>query len=395
MIRQTAALPKSAFCRSRADFLAAVTIGAIMVSCAVRTPQSADVPSTPPSSDDADHRARDEQDYRDLQETLAKTAVASVIPEDAAMMNTSATALYFLRFPNYAPTLNRWSSVDGKHVTYSFSVGSGDDYNYRVSDELVVTAETRSGIFHAYAADQANKEIGIATPEVPASGQKWWSYAVDGKSVYYVTEVGDTVELWTWQPPQKPELLHSFNQGTGKFGEIADIGVDSGELVIIASTGLWRVDLKTFEPHRANLKKEIGSNVSMNNGAITFETVLPAGAEIQHLAKGSDDPIDLGAAIAASPYRLDATYPTAHIANEHGFTVWGDWLIYCADLGLFAMRLDTYEIRPLLLLPLGSDSEANFNHPYALPNGTLVVNSYAGTEAGRSMLQLDLKGVLQ
>src|SRR5439155_19955634 len=94
-------------------------------------------------------------------------------------------------------------------IAYTFSIGSGDDANYRASGKYVVTAGME-GLFTAYAASAANQSAGTTVVK-PPSGVKWNAYAADGDYVYIVdTSTPGATSLLRWQPGGTPYELFTL-----------------------------------------------------------------------------------------------------------------------------------------------------------------------------------------
>lgn len=366
-----------------------------LAACVAQVPKTDSAP--PPTSAEAEQMRLDKESYRILQASLREGAVVSDIPGSAMYPSTSGRSLFWLNFANFDPSLSRLTPQANGRLDYQFSVGSGDAFNYRASDDLVVTANARSGEFHVYAANEPSVEIATAQPPEPASGQKWWSYAVYEKSIYFLTEGDAGVDVWSWQPPALPRLAHSIAGGQGRFGEILDIGVDDTSLYVFAATGLWRLSLSDFSAERLKVDARHVERVSIDHGEALFELGNPNGTSLRFLKPGAPDDVNLSTLITASAYRLSSSYPMAHFPDEGGFTRWGDWLVYSAGLGIFAYQLETGEIRPILLEALSDDAEFTLRDPVALSSGKLFVwaNSVDETRSPtQDVLVVDLAEIL-
>lgn len=345
-----------------------------------------------PESQEALQQSRDQVSYEDLRMSLQRQASPAAVDGNATYLSSSDHAVYWLLFATYTPTLYRLAPGASEAVAYGFSVGSDEDYNYRASDSLVVSAASGTSEYTAYQADQAHDVVGRWQPPPPRSGQKWWSYAVYGNVAYALIEDGDETQIWRWQPPQAATPLLTIAARDAGLGEITDIGVDESQLIILARTGLWVLDLETQALRRAHVPKELGRHVSMSEGAIVFETNTPASVDVHSLDRGSLDPTDLSAMQRASSYRLFETYPTSHYIDEHGFTRWRDWVIYSAFSGIFALNLETGATQPLLLETLqGSvDGCDALTDPVSTRRGALFVRCLSATDQKSSFLTLDL-----
>src|SRR5687767_6746797 len=138
--------------------------------------------AAPTEEDATDQAVKDVEHWNELSaelDTRRTEFLGTRVQELAAAGNT----LFWLDFTNFNPRLARWAGAT--KLTYGFSIGDGNNYNYRGSSALVVTAEPGSDnvVYRAYDATTANRLIATTTfPKPP--GAKWAAYAVDSNMVY-------------------------------------------------------------------------------------------------------------------------------------------------------------------------------------------------------------------
>jgi hypothetical protein len=150
----------------------------------------------------------------------------------------AGSTLYWYDTTSFDFRLMRW---DGQaKLGYTFSIGRGDDHNYRASNHIVVTADGSSQdvIYRAYSASSPNQLLDQVT--LPKSvGAKWHAYAVDSQTVYIMHDT----TLKKWQPGGSVTTVTTLESAGVQAGEFWDFGVAGNTMVFVESGRVWSMDL--------------------------------------------------------------------------------------------------------------------------------------------------------
>lgn len=326
-------------------------------------------PGTTDPGDPLAQQKKDEEQYKSVTAQL-ETKRTQALSKKATEIASMKSQLFWLEFPTFDPTLHRLDDATGVKYNYGFSIGTGNDYNYRASDKLIVTALKNGdkNIFKTYRLDQQAAEIDEITVDGPKDEQKWWAYAADGADVYLVKT--NPAELWKWTPGSTGSLhkILDFAAVGVQMGEFWDFAVDSGQMVFIESGRIWKLDLGAGKATWLQNKTEVQGTIWFDKDGILFTTAT--GPFYYKLATG--EPLDVGAAINASTYKLNDTYKTAHLYYQDA-ALKGSTVYYIGNSGVFAFDLGTKAIRPVLLTPHLDDLRVVYRYPTPLENGALYV----------------------
>jgi hypothetical protein len=360
-------------------------------------------PPLPPLSGPVDTTAQDIAAYDELSARL-QTNRGQFLSKQFSYQEAYGDKLYYLDFPGFDPRLHRYDTVAAAGLDYSFSIGSGDAWNYRVSDALVVTAHNNGGQveYDAYAADAPNQLVGLSNFIAP-SGAKWWAYAVSGEDVYVVTyEAADqttTLRKWTPRLGGMPQPLFTLEAATGQatLGEFVDFGVDGDTLVFIEGGRIWQGSLLQMRATWLhNMTQVTGGEVHFDPDGVAFTTA----SGWYFFQSATMTLIDLAARIQGNPYRLNDTFKTSHYydPDASGFTRWNNYMIYIGGAGVYAYALDRDTVTPVLLEPRNADVRTVYRSPQATRSGQLFVTGLESTDgsvgADGPVFRVDLTRVL-
>jgi hypothetical protein len=309
------------------------------------------------------------------QDIAAYEAKKTELDQHRTMFKSSAaselagvgTRLFWLEFPTFDPTLHSFDAPSSAQVNYGFSIGTGDTYNYRASEDLVVSAEPTGGsvILHAFAIGQKNQSAGDLTLDAPADGTRWWAYAPDHKDVYYVTTTSGTT-LWKWTPPAAaPVMLFNLEDTGAQIGEFQDFGVDSGKMIFIEGGRIWSLDIAAKKSTWLGNKTEATSAFSDQDGVLFSTAAGPFFYSYQ-----TKMPRDIAGAIAASKFELSSTFASAHLYDQD-LARKGSVVGYIGQSGFFTFDMNTNEVSPILLN--GRDNSVVYRYPVILDDGSAFV----------------------
>ena len=340
--------------------------------------------AAPAEEDATDQQIKDVEHWNELSAELDARRtefLGTRVQELAAAGNT----LFWLDFTNFNPRLARWDGAT--KLTYGFSIGDGNNYNYRGSATLVVTAEPASDnvVYRAYDATTANRLIASTTFPKPA-GAKWSAYAVDGNTVY----VMDGTVLKKWIPGGAVTIVTNVPVE----GEFWDFGVAGSTMVYIESGRVWSMNLATNQSTWLMNKTQASGSVDFRPDGVLFDTAT--GLSFYDYAQ--QQLIDVKARIDANPFKINSTFASAaHYYQD--FTRYKQWVIYIGQSGLFAYDLKADKITPLLLSPNRADLRVDYRYPVALDGGEMFVTGLTSTSgatgADGPTYKLDLRTIVQ
>ncbi len=350
----------------------------------------------PPPSDDLQ---ADLDAYDRLQAGLERQR-EQVLDDDALELFGSHANLYYKTYPTFSAKLHRLDDAAGTKLHYGFSIGAGDEGNYRASDELVVSAERAGDVvrYHVYDATQSNAPL--RTVDFPSpSDVKWWAYAVDGSKVYVVANASDKLAIYRFdgKGSAAPQLLGSLEAATGTLiGEFYDFDVAGQRMVFIESGRVWQLDLGAMKATSLQNKIQVSSGAAFDERGVTFTTNDDT---LYYVDTATHTMRNLSDEIAASSYALNATYANAHRFYQD-YTRFGPWVLYCASVnGVYAYNLDTKVVAPVLLPPRAADVRVVYRYPTALTNGALYVvglmSASGSVGAEGPVFKVDLSTILR
>lgn len=297
--------------------------------------------------------------------------------EEGDELAARGNRLFWLTFPGFDPVLHSAliatdPADDGRTVDYAFSIGA-ETYNYRGSEEMVVTAATggRGITYTAYAAGAEGDELGTTSFDEPSSGARWHAYAADGTTAYVVVESYEETALYRWDPPAEPERQWSFDELGYELGEFQDFDVEGDTMIFIESGRIWRANVN-------NGRGEWLGNPTAITGVVAYddEGVVWAGdydLYWYNYAAGGQ-PVNLTDTINTADYRLSRTEDSAHKIVETGFSRLGNRLVYEAYSGIYLYDLGTGDFEPIVLEERGASVRVTWRDPVLLENGVLFAN---------------------
>jgi hypothetical protein len=356
----------------------ALTLSFATTGCFFGTPTSGSTTSGVGGSSPTD---QDVAQYDALQAQLEQNRSQFLTP-GASDLNGFGTHLYWLDFSNGDPTLQSFESLSQKTVNYTFSIGDSNTYNYRVSNAIIVNAENTGSnvVFHTFAIDQPNMSLGDLMADPPSSGVEWWAYSPDGGDLYYVETEGKTT-LMKWTPgAASPTMLFNLEDLGVKVGEFQDFIVVSGLMVFIESGRVWSLDLNTKVP------VQLGNMTESQGAAVLSDGVLISTATGPFFYSSQTKMLrDIAGAIAASSYKLNATFSMAHLydtgamsSGSLSFTNYQHIIGYIADSGLFTFDMDKNAVKPLLLN--ARDNSTVYAYPVFLDDGSVFVQGLQSSD---------------
>jgi len=325
----------------------------------------------------------DLREYTDLARRLDEHRT-EFLGEKADEIRGVGPRLYWLDFTSFDPTLHSESIATGERVDYGFSIGAGDAYEFEASPELVATAE-REGeqvVFRAYAAGAAASLLGELSVDAPTDEQRWWAYAVDAGTVYWVT-TGSTTVLHRWVPGQSPEEVLALEDTGAEIGIFEAFGVEGTRMMFQESGRAWQLDLTAKQSVWLGAETEVSGRVSFDaDGAF-----VPTADTPFYYDFASGTLRDIATEIAASPFLINESFATAHHYESDG-TLVGRSVYYVGASGVFAYQLDSRDVRPLLLEPLADSSQPawagdhlriEYRYPTLVDSGDLFVVGLTST----------------
>lgn len=309
-----------------------------------------------------------EKDIAQYDATQAQLEQRRTVFNNNAMEPTGwGTRLFWLEFPGYDPSLHSYETSGSVTTHYKFPIGSGDKYNYRASEKIVVTAELKGDkvVYHAYRIDKPEESLGELSLPNPGSGIRWWAYAPDQEDVYYVT-TDDGTQLWKWTPGQAAGTMLMKLEDTGaQVGEFWDFGVDGNTMIFIESGRIWSLDIAAKKSTWLGNKTE-STSAFWDKDGVLFSTA--EGPFFYNFAGGSLT--DVAAAIDSSGYKLNDTFQNVHRYNTdlaRSKNVMG----YIGSSGFFTYDLGTKAVKPVLLN--ARDNSVTYRYPVVLDDGTMFV----------------------
>ena len=251
---------------------------------------------------------------------------------------------------------------------------SYDDLNYRVSDDILVTAVPDGGLIDYRAFDlDSGAPLGTTTIPSPTSSIAWWAYAADGTDVYLVDEDGGHA-LTTFVPGDTPQVLTTFAALGVEVAEFWDFDVLGDEMLFIESGRIWLADLALGTAEWLGNDEQASAAAWMDDGSVVYATSGGLFVHVDGSAK------DLGALIEGSGYELNSTFAAAHhLTSAEGWSTHGTTVVYMGSNGVFAYDLADASVRPLLLEPNVAGYRVDYRDPVVVDEGTLYVTGLVST----------------
>lgn len=315
-----------------------------------------------------------EQDIAQYESTQALLEQNRQVFKNNAMEPAGVESrLFWLQFPGFDPSLHSMDATTNAEVHYTFSIGSGDTYNYRASEKIVTTAELAGDkiIYHAYDITQPQAELGQLALPTPGSGIRWWAYAPDQGDMYYVT-TEDKATLWRWTPGNAaPTQLFTLEETGAQIGELWDFGVDGNTMIFIESGRIWSLDIAAKKSVWLGNETESTSAYWDQSGVLFSTAKGPFFYSYQ-----SQSLSEISEAIEGSGYKLNDTYESVHLYNQdlaRDKSVVG----YIGNSGFFTYDMSTKTVKPILLN--ARDNSVTYRYPVLLANGTMFVQGLEST----------------
>ncbi len=359
-------------------------------------PTNITIPTVPP-----DTTAADTMQIAQLRQQLDSLR-SEVLDKRAMELEAVGNALYWKTYPGFSPLLHH-REASGQMIEYAFSIGAGDDNNYRASQDLVVTATRDSAIvYHAYDAHASNKALGTWTFPTPSDEQKWWAFAVSGTTAFVIAPPRDAAvaghAVWSCAPGADQRVLFTLEETGIKVGELMEFGVDGTTLMVIESGRLWHVDMALKRAKFMGNKTEISGSVDFTADGVIWQDMTG----LKYFDSAAGALRDLSKELHAAAYKINETYKTSHYfygaTTGSNFARWKDWLVYTANSGIFAYNLKTMAVRPVLLDTNDDELHIAYRYPVPLENGSLFVvgltSTSGSTGADGPVYQTDLTKVL-
>ncbi len=326
------------------------------------------------SGDSGDPMMRDIGEYNELQAALDEGR-SEFLGEEAAELYAPGDLLYWLDYASWAPGLHSYDPVSGAYVDYAFSIGEGDTYNYRAADEAVATAQDAAGgiVYSVYDRSQADSLLNEVEFPTPTDGQRWWAYDVDGSDLYVMT-TGSATTLWRCSPGQDCADVTTLESAGASVAEFWDFGVEDDTLYFIESGRLWRLDISANQATWLGNETEISGSVEWRDGGVLY--ISASGPFYYDYA--SQQVTDLERAIENDPYQLNQTFAASHHYLQDG-TLYGDYLVYTGNDGVYAYQFRQGGVVPLLLEPRSEDLRIEYRYPQIMDRGSLFVTGLTST----------------
>jgi hypothetical protein len=213
---------------------------------------------------------------------------------------------------------------------------------------------------------------------------QWWAYAVDGTTVYVLTQGSDT-ELLRWQPGDgDPTPLFALEDEGITIGELWDFDISGNDLVVIESGQVWHLDMTTLasEAVPATNQLDPGNPISFGSNGILFTEQGGQSGDLVYYALADHSLTDVSAAISGSSFQINKTFAQAHYYQQDGILDGLDpnRVDYIGEMGLFAFELDTAAVTPLLLSPDDGNVTINYVAPSPLASGDIYVVGLTSNE---------------
>jgi hypothetical protein len=311
--------------------------------------------------------------YQALEAQLDKDRMMFLTPGASGLAGIG-THFFWLDFDTFDPHLHSFETTASLSTDYTFSIGTGDTYNWRASDQIIVSAEDTGDncVFHVFTIDQKNAHVTDVLSDPPGDGLNWWAYSPDKGNVYFVTEEGDT-GLWEWTPGSAaPTELFTLESLGVNVGEFEDFIVDSGVMVFIESGRVWSLDLSTQVPVYLGNMTEATGGATLTDGVL-----IQTDTDVLFYSYTTKTLRDIGQAIDKSGYKINNTF-TSSGNYLSDMTNYNHLVGYIGESGLFTFDMDKNKVTPLLLNAL--DNSTVYASPVFLTDGSVFVQGLMSTD---------------
>jgi hypothetical protein len=238
--------------------------------------------------------------------------------EKADEIQSIGDRLFWLEFPGWDPVLRSFAVAADKTVAYDFWIGGGEAYNYRASDDAVMTAIPDGDVvlYRLYAIDDPDTLLAEVELPNPAGEQRWYAYAVDGTTAYLVdTEEGH--DLMRFGPGSALEPVLDLETDAGvDVGIFWEFGIEGSTMIFVESGRIWELDLGTGVAQWLGNEQEVSGTVDFDVDGAAFG----AANGLFYFDYASKTLTDITQRITDNPYRLNETFASAHLHAGGGFT---------------------------------------------------------------------------
>jgi hypothetical protein len=304
------------------------------------------------------------------------------LPSGATAIHATESKVYWVDFASSpmhgmgAPTAHSFDRPSAARVDYAFSVGDTTSMNFRASDSLVVTARPDTGEYMAYDAQQAGAELGQLGTVTPVSGARFWPYATDHDTLYVVApDHGGRPSLYRWTAQAGTTMVMSISGEGHDLGLPSDVGVSGKVAALIVGGGLWLLDLDKQKMSPANVDAPVAGAIDVHADGVLFTT---ADKRLAFYDVSTSAEVVVSDAIAASSFKINDSFKTAHLYSGGEFARYGSWVVYAGNEGIFGFDMSAHTVKPILLSPAEGDKSVTYVHPAVTSDGTLYVQGLTG-----------------
>ncbi|HEU0037312.1 MAG TPA: hypothetical protein VFQ53_42165 [Kofleriaceae bacterium] len=193
--------------------------------------------------------------------------------------------------------------------------------------------------------------------------------AIDAGTTSYFL-VNRELRRWDGTPTAPVTLMQLDDAGVGD-GSIGGFGVLGGSPLLVEGGRLWRLDI-------GGKTAEWLENESPAQGLVVFDergVLYDSNDGVKYTQFSDHATFSLEDAIADGGYRLSSQQPDIHLlADDGAYTLYGRYVIYRGQRGIFAYGLDTKKVTDLLLDRGESfETKPHYVFPTVTSNGSLFV----------------------
>lgn len=308
------------------------------------------------------------------------THKSQALSKEAMYQQAVGMHLFYLKFNGYNPTLYTLNKATSKTTQYKFSIGTGDAWDYRMSEQLISTVDTSGGgdqvTYSAYATDAEGQLVGQTSIPKPPSGVRWHEHYVDGSTIYFMVESATAHTLTHWNPAtQAYDEILTLQEANIQVGEFWSFAVLGNTMLFTESGRLWSLDLTTKQAKWLNKDKTQISGTTYFDADGVFYT---SAAGPHYIDPVTGELINLKQKIAANPYKLNETYKSIHNYVQD-MTRYKKIAVYIGNGGIFAYDVVNDKVWPILLSPRSYTLRIDYRRPTILDDGTLYVTGLEST----------------